>query len=927
VEIRLLGPLQVLEAKRVVALPRRQQRALLAALALRAGEVVSTDRLIGDLWGERAPASAPGSLQNTVSALRKTLGRDVLVTQPPGYRLAVEPESVDVNRFERLLENARGADPARRAALLGEALALWHGPALADLDVEEFARTEGARLDELRIAALEERIDAEFELGRHRSLVGELESLVAAHPLHERLRGQLMLALYRCGRQAEALEVYQAGRLALTDELGIDPSPDLQELQRRILRQDSALEATPEPSSGTGALSPRTEPSRLPAGTVTFLFTDIEGSTRHLQTVGAKRYAEALAAYRRAVRDACARNGGVEVDVEGDGVFVAFSTASAAVAAARELGDAFASGEIRVRVGVHTGTPLLTAEGYVGVDVHRAARIAAAAYGGQVLTSQSTAALVDEVLQPLGAYRLPDLLEPLLLYQLGEGNFPAPRSLGKSSLPVQPTPFVGREQELAQVLALLRDQQIRLVTLTGAGGSGKTRLALQAAAESAAEYPDGVLWVPLQTLRDPQLVEPTIAQGLGARDDLSDHFGSGRALLLLDNFEQVIGAATNLGRLCARLPNLKLLVTSREPLHLAAEREYPVQPLREREAVAFFGERARAVDPDFTNDHVVPEICRRLDCLPLALELAAARIKALSTQNLLRRLDKRLPLLTGGPRDAPERQRTLRAAIGWSYELLTPHAQRVFAGLAVFAGGCTLDAAEEICGADVDAIAELVDKSLLRREGERYFMLETIGEYALERLAAGGELAKLRQRHAEFYVELARSIEDMIRSPEAAALLDQLGRDHDNLRAAIAWLAEAPPDRALRLALWGLAGRLHGFADLALDRRNTAEAARLYRESLEISRKLEDDLQSAYSLAGIAAVGATRGRRDLAARLWGCIRAFEEMSSTRLHETERTRYERVLDELEQAPDTSSDFTQGKSMTLDEAVEYALANAD
>jgi predicted ATPase len=431
----------------------------------------------------------------------------------------------------------------------------------------------------------------------------------------------------------------------------------------------------------------------------------------------------------------------------------------------------------------------------------------------------------------------------------------------------------------------------------------------------------------LQALRDPKLVESTIGQVVGAKDDLAVHLGRKRTLLLLDNFEQLISAAPTLGSLCARLPSLKLLVTSREPLHLAAEHECSVPPLAEGEAVAFFGERARAVKPDFAEDDAVLEICRRLDCLPLALELAAARVKALSTQDLLQRLDKRLPWLTGGPRDAPERQRTLRATIGWSYELLTPDAQRLFAGLAVFSGGCTLEAAEEICRADFDAVAELVDKSLLRREDQRYFMLETIGEYALERLEASGELATLRQRHAEYYLELARSIEDMIRSPQAAALLDRLERDHDNLRAALAWLSGATPDRALRLAVWGLAGRLHSFGDIALDRRNTLEAARLYRESLEIGRGLKDDLQTAYSLAGIAAAGATRGKRDLAARLWGCVRTFEETSGTRLHATERTRYERALGAIEEALDTSPDFAEGRSMTLDEAVDYALANAD
>jgi hypothetical protein len=307
--------------------------------------------------------------------------------------------------------------------------------------------------------------------------------------------------------------------------------------------------------------------------------------------------------------------------------------------------------------------------------------------------------------------------------------------------------------------------------------------------------------------------------------------------------------------------------------------------------------------------------------------LAAARVKVLSTKDLLGRLDKRLPLLTGGPRDAPERQQTLRAAIAWSYELLTPDAQRAFAGLAVFAGGCRLEAAEEVCLAGVDDIAELVDKSLLRQESGRYFMLETIGEFALERLIHSGRLEELHQRHAEYYLERARSVEDLIRSPRAAALLDELEQDHDNLRAALAWLSGAAPDPALRVAVRGLAGRLHSFGDVALDRRDITDAGRLYRESLEIGRQLRDDLQTAYSLAGLAAVGAKQGRRHIAACLWGSICAFEETSGSLLNSAERIRYQGVLGELERADDTSPDFVRGKSMTLDDAVDYALANVD
>ena len=445
--------------------------------------------------------------------------------------------------------------------------------------------------------------------------------------------------------------------------------------------------------------------------------------------------------------------------------------------------------------------------------------------------------------------------------------------------------------------------------------------------DAVEEFPDGVCWVSLQALRDPELVFATITQALGTTDDLVEHLANRQALIVLDNFEQLLPSASHLGDLLARLPHLKLLVTSREPLHLGAEYTYPVAPLQEREAVTLFLERARAGQPDFAYDEAIVEICRRLDCLPLALELAAARVKALSTAELLKRLDRRLPVLTGGPRDAPARQRTLRATIAWSYELLTLDEQRLFARLAVFSGGCAIEAAEEICEADLDTIAALIDKNLLRREGDRYAMLETIAEYALECLEDRSELEELRRRHGEYYLKRARSVERLIRSPQAAKLLDRLERDHGNLQTALAWASHGDPDRSLRLAVWGLAARLHGFGDLALKRRDLGEAARLYRESLEYGLQLQDDVQSAYCLAGLAAVDAQLGRRGFAARLWGSVTAFEQSTGTRLHNSERLPYERLLGELERAPDTSADFAEGESMTLGEAVQYALANVD
>ncbi len=651
----------------------------------------------------------------------------------------------------------------------------------------------------------------------------------------------------------------------------------------------------------------------LPAGTITLLFADIERSTVLLQELSAERYGKTLREYRRLLRDAVAEREGVEVGTEGDGFYAAFPSARQALAGAQSAQDAFAAANLSVRMGLHTGEPLVVDGQYSGIDVHRAARIAAAGHGGQVLLSQSTRELVEDALtvRSLGRHRLKDLGEPVELYQLGDADFPPLRSLDSTNLPTQATSLIGRERELEEAGRLLRAH--RLLTLTGPGGSGKTRLALQLAADAVEDYPDRVVWVPLQSVRDAELVQPTVARALGR--------GNEETLLVLDNFEQVLAAASKVADLLAQFPKLRLLVTSREALHIAGEREYPVTPLHELEAVALFTERATAAKPDFIADEAVVEICRRLDCLPLALELAAARVKTLSTEQLLGRLEPRLPMLTGGPRDAPERQKTLRATIDWSYELLIGEEQRAFRRLAVFAGGCTLDAAEEVCEVPFDTVAALIDKSLLYREDDRYLMLETIGEYALEQLEQSSELDEVRRNHAEHYLERARSVERLVRSPQAARAVDELEREHGNLRAALGWLSDETAGRPLRLAVWGLAARLHGSGDLALDRQDTSEAGRLYRESLEIGLQLKDELQIAYCLAGLAAVDAHQGRLGQAARLWGSVIGFERKSGTALNDAEKQRYERVLGDLES---TSADFEQGSEMTLDEAAEYALA---
>ena len=576
--------------------------------------------------------------------------------------------------------------------------------------------------------------------------------------------------------------------------------------------------------------------TELPAGTVTFLFTDVEGSTKLLHELGAEAYAEALAEHRRMIREAAAAHGGVEVDTQGDAFFIAFPTAPAALAAAAAARDALS---IRVRMGLHSGTPLVTDEGYVGPDVHRAARIAAAGHGGQILVSASTASLVDAGrLRDLGPHRLTDLSAPERIFQLGNDEFPPLKTLHQSNLPIATTPFLGREKELPEVLRLLADA--RLLTLTGPGGTGKTRLAAQAAAMLAEEYPDGVWWVPLAPLRDPELVFSTASQTLGAKNGLAEHIGDKSMLLLLDNFEQVIDAAADVGSLLTSCPRLQVLVTSRERLHVTGEQEYPVPPLAHEEGVGFFLARARAVAPDFAPDEAVSEICRRLDDLPLALELAAARVKALTTQQILERLERRLPLLTGGARDLPERQRTLRATIEWSYELLTEAEQRLFDRLAVFRGGSTLEAAETVADADVDTLQSLVDKSLLRHTGDRYWMLETIREFAAERIGDD-----VRDRHAEYFLALAEEGQPHLRAHDPG-WVSRLHAERDNLRAALDRFEEVGETQlALRLAAsaaryWYLRGlwpegRRRVEAALAADERPTAARAGALREAAALA--------------------------------------------------------------------------------------------
>jgi len=679
-EFRILGAVGVGDGTSPAAVPAAKQRALLAILLLNANQPVATDRLIDQLWDGRPPASARKVLQTYVSKLRRVIGDAALLTCPTGYELVVRPGQLDLHRFEGFVAGARDAAPQEAAELLRRALAEWRGPPLADVRHEAFAQVEVARLEELRVAALEDRIDADLALGRHAELVAELRALVAEHPLREQLRARLMLALYRSGRQIEALNVHREGRQQLVEELGVEPGSVLQELEAAILRQDPALGVPPRAEAG-------------------------------------------------------ARHPGADPAAPG---------------------------------------------------------------------SEST------------------------------------RSLGRrgGELRVPATSFIGRGHELNVVQALLTSHDVRLVTLAGPGGAGKTRLAIEASARARARFADGVVFVDLSALREPALVMSAVAEAIGLRElsperaveDVAEYLCSRQVLLVLDNFEQVIGAAPGLGRLLDAASGLTILVTSRARLCAPDEYVFAVPPLplptvgaaastlRTFDAVALFVERGEAAQPGFTiaegNAHDVVELCRRLDGLPLALELAAARLSLLSPRGILDRFDRRFDLLrcTGSP--VTERHRTLRAALEWSHDLLAPPVQALFTALGVFVGGFTADAAEQLAadGEDdvLDGLSSLLDVSLLRPLGvagdePRFGMLETIREYALDRAAYSGCRTELRDRHARWCLALAEEAEPALRGPDQVRWLARLDAEHDNMRAALEWAADGGAlDVGLRTgaALW-----------------------------------------------------------------------------------------------------------------------------
>jgi predicted ATPase/DNA-binding SARP family transcriptional activator len=768
-------------------------------LLLHANEVVSADCLVEAVWGESPPANTRQTLQVYVANLRRLLnpgsvdGAERLALRHGGYSVQVHPGELDLDAFHQRAEAgraARGTDPRRAAALFASALALWRGPAFPDLGVAAVPPAEVVALEEERLAVLEDRIDADLDAGRGADLVAELDALVATHPLRERLHGQRMVALYRAGRQADALTAYQAARETLLDQLGIEPGPELARVEQAVLLQDPWLEAT----------------------------------------------------------------------------------------------------------------------------------------------------------------------------------VPAART--RSVLPAPAHPLIGRQEELCALERLLgagKDAgadagedagQARVVSLLGPGGTGKSRLALEVARRVQPSFPDGVFFVPLAAVRDPRLVLSTIANTLRVKETperplesvVADRLADQVTLLVLDNFEQVLPAAAAVAELASAAPALRILVTSRASLNISAEYQYHLPPLplpplprdghvaaerlRGNAAVELFVDRARAVVGDFEltdgNAEAVARICHRIDGLPLAVELAAARVRALPPDALLKRLDARLQLLRGGPADAPTHQRTLRDTIAWSYDLLEPPQRELFATCAVFAGGCTLDALEAVSAASADSaggaasaaaqpgaagavgegsvlenVESLVSQSLLRRRGVRgevrFFMLQTIRDFAGELLDASAGGATTRRRHADHYLCFAQQAVAGLAGPDQANWLSCMNTERDNLRAALAWSIgeHGDPVQALRLVgslarYWEMTGALDegerwldsalrvgaaqppelllpaysGAGTLAWVKGDYDRAEGLHQRALDLARQTGNRAAEAFSLNNLAAQAIDRLEFPRAIALW-----------------------------------------------------------
>jgi predicted ATPase/DNA-binding SARP family transcriptional activator/class 3 adenylate cyclase len=841
-EFRILGSFEVVGSAGVLDLRGAKRRGLLACLVVHAGQPMSTDRLVEELWGDGGSAGAARTVQTYVSQLRKLLRGEAasLQSRPGGYVLEVDPPDVDAHRFERLVVAAGGdPDPVRRLATVDEALALWRSKPLEEFAGAGWADREATRLEALYLQALQRRYDTLLELDRSGEAVAELETLVGTHPLDERLWAQFMLALYRSGRQGDALGAYQQARRHLIDELGIEPGPELAELERRILNHDPTLVAPAfAPAAGEEHDGPASDTADgwYPR---TFLLTDIVDSVS-LWERGPAGMSDAVARHDALLHESVSGSGGelVRTKGEGDSTFSVFRHPFDALAAAVAIQDALggedwpSTAPLRVRAGVHTGDAEPREGDWYGPAVNRAARLRALAAGRQTLVSGVTAGLVaDRMPNGVGLlYRgrrvLRGIERPEEVWELvaaDDTRLPT-GSARVGGLPLALNRFVGRSGDLERLVDLIEDE--RLVTLTGPGGCGKTRLAIEVSRD--AKRRGEVVWLAeLASLRDERLVPEAVAAAVGVEtgpDPLEDLLAQSTALnglLVLDNCEHLLdGCAAVVERLLRAAPEIRILTTSREPLGLAGQQEWPVRPLavpdlsqldREQlaqvESVQLLLDRARAVRPDLeVGDDVasVVHICRALDGIPLAIELAAGRLRSLSLRDLAARLDDQLTVLAGHRSTALDdsRHRTLRMTLDWSYNLLTDQQQTLARRLSVFAGGFRLDAVDAVCGSaqvDVlDGIDELVAKSLVTFDGAtaRYRLLEPLRQYFADRLDETGATRAVQRAHAEWVGGLCERLGIGLLQDQRACSI-RLGEEAGNIELALCWAYDHDPSLAV----------------------------------------------------------------------------------------------------------------------------------
>ena len=826
-EVRLLGPVEVVGGHPVALAPR--ERALLARLAIDAGRTVTVDRLVDDLWVGDPPASARNALQVYASRLRARIGRASIVSRGGGYRLELDPDRVDSLVFERLLAVAMGLGTAGRPAeaigSLDAAYDLWRGAALADLGDYAFARVEATRLDELRATCLEHLAEALLAVDELDRVTDELAPLVREFPFRERLRAAVMTGLYRQGRTVDALALYAEVVDRLREELGLDPGPALKALHQAILRDDPALRAS------------------LPSGELTLLATVLDAAVALEGRLG-DSYGDVLLTHRDLLRSSFAAHAGLTFPTDGERLLAAFPSAADAVRAAADAHRTLSAHRfprdalVQVRVGVHTGTPRVVEQHYVGVDVQRTLQVAHAAAGGQTLLTGSTAALLDDRAREaegwhvtdLGLHRLPDAAQHEHLHQVSTApaDFPPPRSLGgRSSLPRAAVPLVGRTEALAALVEDVGRPGSGLTTLVGPGGAGKTRLAIEVADRVGTTTGGAVFFVPLEAAGTPQEVWAALATALGLPVDTPGpdatlaRLTRTRTLIVLDNLEQVADVAVVLEDLLAVDGDVRILATSRRTTGVPGERLRPVEPLTDEpggwDASQLFARYAELARPGFVlddaNREAVQRICRRVDGLPLGIELAAARVRQLAPQALAEMLEAGHELVVGGA-GRPDRQRDLHALTDWSFRLLEPHQQHLLELLSVFVGGVDLDTAARLPTSDgTDALStalELADASLVRvvEAGEaRVTLLETVRDYAAGSLAASGRADAARDTHLDAHLELVRRLRPGVVSRRRAS--EVLARERANVEAALDRALHAGrPDAAAEIVA-GLAESWH----------------------------------------------------------------------------------------------------------------------